>query len=314
MQLQSNARSKRSGFTLIELLVVIAIIAILAAILFPVFAQAREKARAIACISNLKQIGLATMQYTQDYDETYPDGWHPDGLNDSDKYSGINVWRLSILPYVGQSFGNPKTSADMYSSATAQTWNKANVLSCPDQPTSTIYGPSSYGYNTTALTNGWNDSIGSSPLQYNGKHMAAILNPAGLVAYCDAAQVNAPEQNGASPNADPHYYDAGADTAQECVNYQNAGQGETGNCGPWQMNPSVWQSFQGTATHTGGVDWSVGVPGEASDWGANSDRRPFARHAQHINCAFADGHAKSVPVNNLNLQVGSSGDVFHDHN
>ena len=61
---------RRSGFTLIELLVVIAIIAILAAILFPVFAQAREKARAISCISNLKQIGTASMMYTQDYDET----------------------------------------------------------------------------------------------------------------------------------------------------------------------------------------------------------------------------------------------------
>lgn len=59
------------GFTLIELLVVIAIIAILAAILFPVFAQAREKARAIACLSNEKQIGLAYMQYVQDYDETF---------------------------------------------------------------------------------------------------------------------------------------------------------------------------------------------------------------------------------------------------
>jgi prepilin-type N-terminal cleavage/methylation domain-containing protein/prepilin-type processing-associated H-X9-DG protein len=63
--------SARHGFTLIELLVVIAIIAILAAILFPVFAQARERARAISCISNLKQIGTATMMYVQDYDETY---------------------------------------------------------------------------------------------------------------------------------------------------------------------------------------------------------------------------------------------------
>lgn len=62
----------RKGFTLIELLVVIAIIAILAAILFPVFSKAREKARQATCTSNLKQVGLAMMQYTQDWDETFP--------------------------------------------------------------------------------------------------------------------------------------------------------------------------------------------------------------------------------------------------
>ncbi|MCE5239766.1 DUF1559 domain-containing protein [bacterium] len=62
----------RRGFTLIELLVVIAIIAILAAILFPVFAKAREKARQSSCLSNTKQIGLALLQYTQDYDERLP--------------------------------------------------------------------------------------------------------------------------------------------------------------------------------------------------------------------------------------------------
>src|SRR5512141_1862141 len=62
----------RKGFTHIELLVVIAIIAILAAILFPVFAKAREKARAASCMSNLKQIALATLMYVQDYDQVFP--------------------------------------------------------------------------------------------------------------------------------------------------------------------------------------------------------------------------------------------------
>ncbi len=64
---------RHRGFTLIELLVVIAIIAILAAILFPVFAQARESARTTTCVSNMKQLGTATMMYVQDYDEKYPD-------------------------------------------------------------------------------------------------------------------------------------------------------------------------------------------------------------------------------------------------
>lgn len=67
-----TSKAARRGFTLIELLVVIAIIAILAAILFPVFAKARENARRASCQSNMKQIGLGIMQYTQDYDESYP--------------------------------------------------------------------------------------------------------------------------------------------------------------------------------------------------------------------------------------------------
>jgi prepilin-type N-terminal cleavage/methylation domain-containing protein len=71
----------RNGFTLIELLVVIAIIAILAAILFPVFAKAREKARQATCVSNVKQIGLAWMMYVQDYDEKFPPNNSPAAAN-----------------------------------------------------------------------------------------------------------------------------------------------------------------------------------------------------------------------------------------
>ncbi len=72
---------RRRGFTLIELLVVIAIIAILAAILFPVFAQAREKARQASCISNMRQIGTSVRMYSQDYDEEFPMGTYPGPRN-----------------------------------------------------------------------------------------------------------------------------------------------------------------------------------------------------------------------------------------
>jgi prepilin-type N-terminal cleavage/methylation domain-containing protein/prepilin-type processing-associated H-X9-DG protein len=87
--------SRPRGFTLIELLVVIAIIAILAAILFPVFARARENARKTSCLSNLKQLGLSIMQYTQDYDETFPLGHAQQGGSD-----WINDgWQQAVQPY-----------------------------------------------------------------------------------------------------------------------------------------------------------------------------------------------------------------------
>jgi prepilin-type N-terminal cleavage/methylation domain-containing protein/prepilin-type processing-associated H-X9-DG protein len=88
----------RKGFTLIELLVVIAIIAILAAILFPVFARAREKARQSSCLSNMKQLGLAALMYTQDYDEILPRDDH-DSNGDGDENEGDATWRGMINPY-----------------------------------------------------------------------------------------------------------------------------------------------------------------------------------------------------------------------
>jgi prepilin-type N-terminal cleavage/methylation domain-containing protein/prepilin-type processing-associated H-X9-DG protein len=89
-----HARHRRRGFTLIELLVVIAIIAILAAILFPVFAQAREAARKTTCISNLKQSSLAILMYTQDYDEVLPwAAYNPAGLP-------LIMWYDLVEPYI----------------------------------------------------------------------------------------------------------------------------------------------------------------------------------------------------------------------
>ncbi|MBC8137654.1 MAG: DUF1559 domain-containing protein [Fibrella sp.] len=88
----------RTGFTLIELLVVIAIIAILAAILFPVFAQAREKARQTTCLSNMKQIGLAMMQYNQDNDECYcPSQVSTSGYG---SFTTGYDWTFIINPYI----------------------------------------------------------------------------------------------------------------------------------------------------------------------------------------------------------------------
>src|SRR5215211_1501956 len=94
-------RTKHRGFTLIELLVVIAIIAILAAILFPVFAQAREKARSTTCLSNCKQIGLAFQMYAQDYDNTYT--WQGkamgDDVGDYGKPGAKPNWIMELQPY-----------------------------------------------------------------------------------------------------------------------------------------------------------------------------------------------------------------------
>src|SRR5437763_15790418 len=90
--------ARQRGFTLIEMLVVISIIAILASILFPVFAQAREKARAAACLSNQKQIAMAFAMYSQDFDEVYPPA--------VDAVSGP-WWEAAVQPYIksGQAGG-----------------------------------------------------------------------------------------------------------------------------------------------------------------------------------------------------------------
>jgi prepilin-type N-terminal cleavage/methylation domain-containing protein/prepilin-type processing-associated H-X9-DG protein len=105
-------KNKMRGFTLIELLVVIAIIAILAAILFPVFSRAREQARKAACISNMKQVGMALMMYVQDWDECYPPLHVSVGGICKPNSAPQATWRSLIYPYT-------------------KNWK---VLYCPSQP------------------------------------------------------------------------------------------------------------------------------------------------------------------------------------
>ena len=125
------------GFTLIELLVVIAIIAILAAILFPVFQKVRENARRTACLSNEKQLGLATMQYVQDYDETYPliqrdptpsEIASEQAILGAAYVSGSPVsWQWMVNPYVKNGSATSSQNTGSFE-LTGGVWN------CPDFP------------------------------------------------------------------------------------------------------------------------------------------------------------------------------------
>jgi prepilin-type N-terminal cleavage/methylation domain-containing protein/prepilin-type processing-associated H-X9-DG protein len=146
MKNRRSGRRPQIGFTLIELLVVIAIIAILAAILFPIFAQAREKARAISCASNERQIGLALLQYNQDNDELFPSG-----LSLAHSYG--QGWAGQCEPYI-KSMG---------------------LLKCPDDSAQQItYDgypdyPVSYAFNTNA----------------KGQALAQLNAPASTVLLCE---------------------------------------------------------------------------------------------------------------------------------
>lgn len=167
----NEEHQQRKAFTLIELLVVISIISLLAAILFPVFARARESARRASCMSHLKQIGLGMMQYVQDYDERYsPPFYNPIGVAQSDKSKPSGKYNISdgaapasyylswmdfIFPYV----------------------KSVQIFSCPAQPTDTY--SASYGY-SSAISGRYRTSFGGGagtvPI-----HSAEITRPAEII-------------------------------------------------------------------------------------------------------------------------------------
>jgi prepilin-type N-terminal cleavage/methylation domain-containing protein/prepilin-type processing-associated H-X9-DG protein len=143
--LQTTSRRRRGGFTLIELLVVIAIIAILAAILFPVFAKAREKARQASCQSNLKQLGVAILSYAQDFDESYP----------TCTYDSVTTFPTNTWPWSGMMAGDGNTWDALLEQPVQPYIKNDQVLFCPSGINSGMWGPIGYGYNEFLYNSGY---------------------------------------------------------------------------------------------------------------------------------------------------------------
>jgi prepilin-type N-terminal cleavage/methylation domain-containing protein/prepilin-type processing-associated H-X9-DG protein len=265
---KENPLKRNKGFTLIELLVVIAIIAILAAILFPVFAQARDKARSTQCLSNLKQVGLGFMQYVQDYDENFSPSRFATDPNDNG--ARFNPWTISIDPYVKnvQIFACPSdiTSADL--DATGWFWCPANLLTTVngvkrdrnDRSMAVIAGPEQ------------GQPVGPSPggvMTTNwGANLASIERPAGTIMVMeryDVASVCYPSS--------VHFHD--------CDDYlSNLNGSVSGTCSAAYL-PSIQANLKVQILSEYGLLKSTGQ--------TTSDK---AYHAGGFNATFTDGHSK----------------------
>jgi prepilin-type N-terminal cleavage/methylation domain-containing protein/prepilin-type processing-associated H-X9-DG protein len=194
-------RARSSGFTLIELLVVIAIIAILASILFPVFGRARENARRSACQSNLKQIGLGIMQYTQDYDETFPGatmgygGAGCAGTGNGEYVANCMKWMDLTQPYIKstQIFDCPSDSAP----------NGRYQLPAALNPTNPRTTRAFGSYSTNMGY--WGVANAAGPITtYSsyGASLSAVASPATTIMIADAS----------NPNESTPYFYAGTST------------------------------------------------------------------------------------------------------
>ena len=248
--------NRRSGFTLIELLVVIATISILAAILFPVFATAREKARQTACLSNEKQIGLAMIQYIQDYDDMLPydqSYWPPAGY--------IN-WAGMLQPYI------KSTNA-----------GTTDVWSCASAPTSGIAW--NYGVNSGLFQDGAN--TWSTPAY------AAPLPPAGMYQIQDPAV-----RIGIVEKGQPAYWNWPTFSAQEGYFTSTIGNppGSYTGATRYDLLPCAATS---TAAQCGDCDYPIETTSTAGLGAYGScASMPRYRHNNTCDCIFMDGHAKAI--------------------
>ena len=246
---------KSEAFTLIELLVVIAIIAILAAILFPVFASARDKARQASCLSNTKQIGTGLMLYVQDYDEVLPQG-AIGGLASPPPIP--NRWNKLIYPYIKNVNVYSCPSVRVESSFAAQPF--VPVIDSTGYPNSC----GGYGANYNIMVN---SPITSNPPP-SSKSLSEIKDAAGTFVICDASQLKwADLQANPALLSDP----------EKWANLEYIAT-------DWAVVPPT--SFTGSGS-TAGSTWYANAP--AND---NFTKRPVPRHAGGLNVIYCDGHAK----------------------
>jgi len=174
-------KNSRKAFTLIELLVVIAIIAILAAILFPVFARARENARRASCQSNLKQIGIGIMMYVQDYDEKMPFNYNY--LDTA--HTSLARWQDLIQPYI-KSY--QIIVCPSYSTGTTYTFGRNTALFQAQFPNAPAALPYSYGANSVNSGTAPGSLTPAAPMLDDGLNvsLAAINDPATTILIMDS--------------------------------------------------------------------------------------------------------------------------------
>jgi len=261
---------RRRAFTLIELLVVIAIIAILAAILFPVFAKARAAARKATGTSNLKQLGLATMMYVQDYDEVFPYyNWGLMSCNESGndtsqspRYSGDDAafapysaaaWCNSLQPYV-KNIGLFQDPGDKHQ------WQPGYCINFPQS----IFQPGTKSWTRSRwLSYAWSESA-------SGTKLAAYESPASDLLWSDYIGV--------------------------LVDCWHKDQGVPG-AGNWVADAYVRRAIFND------LDWQGADPRDAGvAWNNNWIPTIYAngiRHETHVNVGFMDGHAKVMPASSL---------------